>query len=184
METLHNFVGSLIMCVQGFFMSKAFFADRMCQAEIYVLDDTCKPVIGRDLMIGLDMQVDCGAKWVQCAKDSSEAALVVGSSGTEAGNAPVAPYSGTFPGFQHHIKLDIRVSGFHFFGVGISAILSQEQGGWEVTVACTSHTLQLAKQNYSTTEQEALACVWVGGADKFECYLWGAISLSAQITTQ
>ncbi len=90
-ETLHNFDGSLITCVQGFFLSKAHFADRTCQAEIYVLDDTCEPVIGRDLMIRLDMQVDCGAKQVRRAKDSKEATPVVGVLGTKAGPARVMP---------------------------------------------------------------------------------------------
>ncbi len=56
-------------------------------------------------------------------------------------------------------------------GVGISAVLSQDQEGREVVVACASHTLQLAEQNYSTVEQEASACVW--GAEKFEHFLWG-----------
>ncbi len=54
-------------------------------------------------------------------------------------------------------------------GVGISAVLSQVQGGREVTVACASHMLQPAEWNYSTVEQEALACIW--GDEKFECYL-------------
>ncbi len=56
-------------------------------------------------------------------------------------------------------------------GVGISAVLSLLQKGREVTVACASHTLQPAERNYSTVEQEALACVW--GAEKFEQFLWG-----------
>ncbi len=56
-------------------------------------------------------------------------------------------------------------------GVGISAVLTQIQGGKEVLVACASHTLQPAERNYSTIEQEALACVW--GAEKFKRYLWG-----------
>ncbi len=41
-------------------------------------------------MIGLNMQLDCGAKQVRHAKDSKQAVLVVGSSGTEAANTPVA----------------------------------------------------------------------------------------------
>ncbi len=86
-ETLHNFDGSLITCVHSFFLSKARFTDRMHQAEIYVLDDTCEPVIGWDLMIGLDMQVNCDAKRVHRAKDSKEMTPVVGVLGTEAGPA-------------------------------------------------------------------------------------------------
>ncbi len=45
------------------------------------------------------------------------------------------------------------------------------QNGCEVVVACASHTLQPAECNYSTVEQEGLACVW--GAEKFERFLWG-----------
>ncbi len=56
-------------------------------------------------------------------------------------------------------------------GVGISAVLSQDQNGREVAVACASHTLQSAERNYSTVEQEVLACVW--GAEKVEHFLWG-----------
>ncbi len=85
MDTLHNFDRSPIMCVQGFFKSQAHFAGRTRQTEIYVLDDTCEPVIGRDLMIGLNMQLDCGAKQVRRMKDSKETALTVGSPSTEAG---------------------------------------------------------------------------------------------------
>ncbi len=55
--------------------------------------------------------------------------------------------------------------------VGISAILSQLQKAKELMVACASHTLQPAECNYSTVEQEALACVW--GAEKFERFPWG-----------
>ncbi len=106
-----------------------------CIRLIYILDDTCEPVIGWDLMIRLDMQVDCGAKRVCCAKESKEAVLMVGSSGMEAGNTTASPVSegyrdspvctlppevssfvacnptlvskgiGTLPGFQRHIKL-------------------------------------------------------------------------------
>ncbi len=55
-------------------------------AEIYVLDDTCKLVIGRDLMIGLNMQLDCGAKQERHAKDNSQVVVLTeGSSGPRAG---------------------------------------------------------------------------------------------------
>ncbi len=56
-------------------------------------------------------------------------------------------------------------------GVGISAVLSQIQDGSERIIACASHTLQPAERNYSTLEQEGLACVW--GTEKFEKFLWG-----------
>ncbi len=41
-------------------MSRAHFGSCIHRAEIYLLDDTCEPVIGWDLMVGLEMQVDCG----------------------------------------------------------------------------------------------------------------------------
>ncbi len=56
-------------------------------------------------------------------------------------------------------------------GVGISAVSSQTQERCEVAVACASHTLQPMECNYSTVEQEVLACVW--GTEKFERFLWG-----------
>ncbi len=56
-------------------------------------------------------------------------------------------------------------------GVGISAVLSQIQDGSEWIIACALHTLQPAECNYSTLEQEGLACVW--GTEKFEKFLWG-----------
>ncbi len=44
-------------------------------------------------------------------------------------------------------------------GMGISAVLAQTQDGREVVVACASHTLQPAEQNYTMVKKEALACV-------------------------
>ncbi len=88
-KMLHNFDGSLITCVQGFFESQACFANRMRPAEIYVLDDTCEPVIGRDLMISLNMQLDCGAKQVHHAKDDSQVVVPLEeSSCPRAGQSP------------------------------------------------------------------------------------------------
>ncbi len=56
-------------------------------------------------------------------------------------------------------------------GVGISAVLSQNQNGKEVVIMCKSHTLQPAARNCSMLEQEAYAIVW--GTEAFEKFLWG-----------
>ncbi len=56
-------------------------------------------------------------------------------------------------------------------GVGISAVLSQNQNGKEVVIMCKSHMLQLAARNYSMLDQEACAIVW--GTEAFEKFLWG-----------
>ncbi len=126
------------MSVQGYFKSVVQFNGRSCPINIYVLDDSCAPVIGRDLLTQLGMSIDFGTMQVRCTQDSSglQGAQPMGSFGTEAGNAPVAPSVstecpdptvsavptivssfvaqnpalvskeiGTFPGFEHHIKL-------------------------------------------------------------------------------
>ncbi len=59
-QALINFDGSPVNCVQGYFTTKAHFEDRTCSAQVYVLDKTCAPVIGRDLMTRLSMCLDCG----------------------------------------------------------------------------------------------------------------------------
>ncbi len=69
-------------------------------------------------------------------------------------------------------------------GVGISAVLSQDQNGCEDVIACASHTLQSAELNYSTVEQEALACEW--GAEKlllllFIIIYYLAIGMASQV---
>ncbi len=100
-HTLHNFDGSLITCVQGFFLSHTHFRSCMQGVEVYVLDDTCEPVIGQDMMISLEMQVDCGAKQVRRANDDSKVGgLMEGSSYSRAGQMldvafPPTRYGGT-----------------------------------------------------------------------------------------
>ncbi len=67
-------------------------------------------------------------------------------------------------------------------GVGISAVLSQEQGGQEVMVACASHMLQPAECNYSMVELEALACALGGGWRSLNATCGGA-TLPSLLTT-
>ncbi len=72
------------MC-PGVFLSCAHFRDHRHRTELYVLNDTCKPVIGQDLMIRLQMQVDCGTKQVHHAKyDSKVTVPMERSSGSRA----------------------------------------------------------------------------------------------------
>ena len=54
---------------------------------------------------------------------------------------------------------------------GISAILSQRSGDSEHIIACASRKLNSAEQNYTTSEQEALAMVY--GCEEFRPYLLG-----------
>ncbi len=53
----------------------------------------------------------------------------------------------------------------------LGATLTQEQGGNEVTVCCTSHTLTETERHYSTVEKEALVCLWA--IEHWEKYLLG-----------
>ncbi len=62
--TLHNFDGSLIMCIQGYFKSVARFNGHSCPVNIYVLDNSCAPVIGRDLITQLGMSINFGTNQV------------------------------------------------------------------------------------------------------------------------
>ncbi len=54
---------------------------------------------------------------------------------------------------------------------GIGAVLTQSHGATERTVAFASRTLSDCERKYSTTEKEALACVWA--TEKWCTYLWG-----------
>ena len=54
---------------------------------------------------------------------------------------------------------------------GLGAILIQDQGFGDQTIACASRKLNAAKKNYSTVEKELLAVVW--GVQKFSAYLYG-----------
>ncbi len=98
MQTLHAFDGSLVMCIQGYLQSQARFADRTCSVRVYVLDDMCAPAIGRDLMVGLGMQVDCGMKQV-CQTQKTQNTVsnkrslqpVVDQPSTESGDKATAP---------------------------------------------------------------------------------------------
>ncbi len=76
----------------------------------------------------------------------------------QAGPGPLRPQCDHIP---HHRRLR----------GGNLCHLDPDPGGKEVLVTCASHTLQPAERNYTTVEQEALACIW--GIEKFERYLWG-----------
>ena len=54
---------------------------------------------------------------------------------------------------------------------GLGAILIQDQGFGDQTIACASRKLNAAEKNYSTIEKELLAVVW--GVQKFSPYLYG-----------
>lgn len=54
---------------------------------------------------------------------------------------------------------------------GVGAVLTQSHGTDERTVAFASRTLSDCERKYSTTEKEALACVWA--TEKWHTYLWG-----------
>ncbi|KAK7089611.1 hypothetical protein V1264_025097 [Littorina saxatilis] len=56
-------------------------------------------------------------------------------------------------------------------GVGLGAMLLQDQGNGMQMVACASKKLLPAERNYSTIERECLAVVW--GVRKFGPYLYG-----------
>ena len=54
---------------------------------------------------------------------------------------------------------------------GLGAILLQDHGHGDQTIACASRKLNSAEKNYSTVEKELLAVVW--GIEKFSAYLYG-----------
>ncbi|PIK53283.1 hypothetical protein BSL78_09811 [Apostichopus japonicus] len=56
-------------------------------------------------------------------------------------------------------------------GYGVGSVMTQIQGGQEVTVCFASRKLTAAEQKYSVGEREALACVWA--IEKWHTYLWG-----------
>ncbi len=62
--SLHNFDGSAVLAVHGYFRMTAQFMDRSCPVNVYVLNDSCAPVIGRDLLTHLNMNVDFGTMQV------------------------------------------------------------------------------------------------------------------------
>ena len=55
--------------------------------------------------------------------------------------------------------------------VALGALLSQQQGGEERPIAFASRTLSPAERNYSTSEREALACLWA--CEHWHFYVYG-----------
>ena len=55
--------------------------------------------------------------------------------------------------------------------VGLGAVLTQVQGGYERVVAYASRSLTDVERRYSQTEKEALGLVW--GCERFHMYLYG-----------
>ncbi len=68
-QSLINFDGSPVNSVQGYFTTKVHFEGCSCSARVYVLDNTCAPVIGWDLMTHLSMHLDCSTGQMQCTKE-------------------------------------------------------------------------------------------------------------------
>ena len=56
-------------------------------------------------------------------------------------------------------------------GYGLGAVMTQIKDGVERTIECISRTLSINEQKYSTSEKEALACVWA--CERWNTYLWG-----------
>ncbi len=59
-----NFDGTEIDSIEGFFDTKAHFNGQQCPASIYVVDDSCEPVIGRNLLTRLGITIDFGSSFV------------------------------------------------------------------------------------------------------------------------
>ncbi len=67
-----NFDGSEIDSIEGYFCTIAHFNGQQCPVSIYVVDDSCELVIGRDLLTCLGITVDFGSQFVhQTEMDSS-----------------------------------------------------------------------------------------------------------------
>ncbi len=64
-----NFDGSEINAIEGYFRTTASFNGQQCNASIYIMDDGCEPVIGRDLLTRLGMTVEFGLQTV-CQTES------------------------------------------------------------------------------------------------------------------
>ena len=72
----------------------------------------------------------------------------------------------TLPDFNRVFVLRTDAS-----STGLGAILLQDHGFGDQTIACASRKLNSAEKNYSTVEKELLAVVW--GIEKFSAYLYG-----------
>ncbi len=57
----------------GYFRTKAHFNGHQCPVSIYVVDDSCEPVIGRDLLTRLGITVDFGLSFVHQTEMDSNA---------------------------------------------------------------------------------------------------------------
>ncbi len=83
-----NFNGSEIDVIRGYFRTTASFNGQQCNASIYVVDDGCEPVIGRDLLMQLGMTVEFGLQSVR--RTESELAHIHQKSPTTDLNTPHA----------------------------------------------------------------------------------------------
>ncbi len=77
--------------MQGYFVTKVHFEGCTCPARVYILDNTCAPVIGQDLMTRLSMHLDCGTGQVHHTKeDKGSEEVELGSRGLSDAKTAIA----------------------------------------------------------------------------------------------
>ncbi len=63
-----NFDGSEIDMIEGYFRMTAYFNGQHCSTSIYVVNNSCEPVIGCDLLTRLGMTVKFGLQTACCTE--------------------------------------------------------------------------------------------------------------------